>query len=500
MPPMATAMNRPITAMPSTASEVVAAFRRGELAPSAALGACLARIERHNPKVNALVTLDTAHARTLAAECDRQLEHYGFPEAQPLFGLPVTIKDAFATAGLRTTSSHPPLKDFVPDTDATVVARLKAAGAIVLGKSNLPELAGDPQCWSPLFGPTHNPWNPTLTPGGSSGGSAAAVAMGFSLLELGSDIAGSIRIPAAYCGVAGLKATENLIPRTGHIPHLPGRPRSVRHLLSFGLLGRSVADLQLGLPVIAGPDGIDHEVRPVPKNLPATEPRQLRIAWWDSFGSLPLCARTRAGLDNALGLLAQHGHRITRAWPSDLEIDSAWRCFGTLLGAETGLDRPWLQRQLMHWGSHLLPRRQILGIALAAGSAARFSDYNAALDRRDGFISALEGFLEDHDVLVCPVACCAAYPAFRPHPFRPPPALLVDGQRAPWIEGSVGMTALFSLTGSPVVSLPVGVIDGLPVGLQVVGRRWQESRLLAAARRIESELGGIPAPPLLADG
>jgi amidase len=248
-----------------SATAALRALALGDGTASQLLEAHVARIAQHNPRIRALVTLDIERARAAAqavdalplAERARRLAG-----EQPLLGLPISIKDAFATQGLRTTSSHPPLANYLPAADATLVARLKAAGAIVLGKSNLSELAGDPQCWSPLFGPTHNPWDLSLTPGGSSGGSAAAIAMGFAALELGSDIGGSIRIPAACCGVVGFKASENRLPRTGHIPHLPGQQRSVRHMLSFGLLARTVADVAHAMPSLAGADGEDQEVPP----------------------------------------------------------------------------------------------------------------------------------------------------------------------------------------------------------------------------------------------
>lgn len=292
--------------MDDSAQNLAARMARGELAATEVLRGCWQRIDQHNPSINALVTLDKDGALQRARQADEQAARGS--ALLPLQGVPISIKDSFETAGLRTTSSHPALRQHVPSVDATAVARLRAAGAILVGKSNLPELAGDPQCRSPLFGVTNNPWDLTRTSGGSSGGSAAAVAMGFSWLDLGSDIAGSIRIPAAYCGVSGLKATENRIPRTGHIPHLPGAPRSVRHLLSFGLLGRSIGDLRLGLDIVAGPDGLDTEVPPiVPAPTKALE-RPLRVAYWDDFAGLP-CAR-----EPALGWRRQSRACGNRAW------------------------------------------------------------------------------------------------------------------------------------------------------------------------------------------
>ena len=482
----------------SHAAEEIAA---GHLTAVDLFDACAQQIARHNPTINALVTLDLDHARQAAEAADTIIRQFGVPDDQPLLGLPISIKDAFATQGLRTTSSFPPLADYIPSRDATIVARLKAAGAVLLGKSNLSELAGDPQCWSPLFGPTRNPWDLARTPGGSSGGAAAAIAMGFSLLEAGSDIGGSIRIPAAYCGVAGLKATENRIPRTGHIPHLPGQPRTVRHMLSFGLLGRRVADLQLGFPLIAGPDGEDCEVPPIPAGQALSAGnRPLRIAWWDDFAGTPLCQRTRRGLQQAVEKLQAAGHRVERCAPPNFAIEDVWQAFGTLAGSEIGLALPATERLFFRLGRPFLPRRQILGRAFVGGMNASLRQYNSALAGREQLISALEDFLGLWDVWLCPTAPSVAYPAFPLSKFRPPPNILIDDQPLSYIEATISLTAPFSLTGSPVVALPAGLIDDLPVGLQVVGRRWQEDRLLQHCLILEECLGNCPPPPLAGRG
>jgi amidase len=487
-------MNPPDTQSASRAAEEIAA---GRLTAVDLLDSCTQQIARHNPAINALVTLDLDKARQSAEAADAILQRTGRPDDQALLGIPISVKDAFATQGLRTTSSFPPLADYIPARDATVVARLKAAGAVLLSKSNLSELAGDPQCWSPLFGPTRNPWDPERTPGGSSGGGAAAIAMGFSLLEAGSDIAGSIRIPAAYCGVTGLKATENRIPRTGHIPHLPGQSRTVRHMLSFGLLGRRVADLQLGFPLLAGPDGEDCEVPPIAagQSLPAMD-RPLRIAWWEDFAGTPLCRRTRQGLQQAMAKLQAAGHQVERCAPAGFDIEGAWQAFGTLGGSEIGLALPPLERLFLRLGAPLLQRRQTLSRAFVGGMNASLRQYNGALASREQLIAALEDFLGHWDVWLCPTAPTVAYPAFPLRKFRPPPTLLIDDQPLSYIEATISLTAPFSLTGSPVVALPAGIVEGLPVGLQVVGRRWQEDRLLQCSRILEDCLGTNPPPAL----
>lgn len=475
------------------AHDALAALAARRISAVDLLEACLARIAAHNPRINALVTLDPAGARDAARAADARRRD---GDSAPLLGLPISVKDAFASAGLRTTSSHPPLHDHVPTRDATVLARLRAAGAILVGKSNLPELAGDPQCWSPLFGPTHNPWEAGRTPGGSSGGSAAAVAMGFSLLEAGSDLAGSIRIPAAYCGVAGIKATENRIARSGHIPHLPGQPRTVRHLLSFGLLGRRIADLQLGLPLIAGPDGLDTEVAPVPAPTRTTLPaRPLRIAWWDDFDALPLCPRTAAALSRTVDRLRAAGMTVTRAKPADFDFARALQLAGVVAGAEIGLGLPPWQRRLLRCAAPALPRRARLMRAIAAGMRLDLRAYSAALDARDGLIHALDRFLQDWDLWLCPVAPTTAYPAFAPPRWGAPPEIAVGERRLPYFDATLSLTLPFSLTGNPVVSLPAGIVDGLPVGLQAVGRRWEDEVLLARCAKLEAVLGPFQPPP-----
>jgi amidase len=246
----------------ATTQEVATSIRQRRVSATEVLEAYLAQIAQYNPTINAIVTLDEERARTRAKQADTALtrgEEWG-----PLHGVPITIKDALETAGLRTTGGFPLLADYVPSNDAPVVARLRAAGAIILGKTNLPVLSADYRADNPIFGRTNNPWDLRRTPGGSTGGGAAALAAGLTTLEIGSDLAGSIRIPAHYCGVYGLKPTEHRVPITGHIPEPPGMPRGVRHMQTIGPLARSVDDLTLALRLIVGPDGRQWEVPPVP--------------------------------------------------------------------------------------------------------------------------------------------------------------------------------------------------------------------------------------------
>lgn len=253
----------------TSAHELAAAIRAGRASALEVVDAHLEQIEAYNSALNAVVTLDADGARDRAREADAALarsENWG-----PLHGVPVTIKDGFEIKGVRTTGSYKPLSDYVPERNPTVVARLRDAGAIILGKTNMSLLAADFQTDSPIFGRTNNPWDRARTPGGSSGGSGAAVAAGLSPLDVASDLGGSVRIPAHYCGVFGLKPTEHRVPATGHIPDwcIPGWFLGGRHPHpAHGYLrspGPLVADLEFCLSLIEGPDGRDASVPPIPQ-------------------------------------------------------------------------------------------------------------------------------------------------------------------------------------------------------------------------------------------
>src|SRR5215207_319673 len=264
-----------------TATRLARAIRNGRLSSVEATEAHLQRIARLNGPINALVVVDRDGALKAARAADRaqaKKDRLG-----PLHGVPITIKEAFDVAGLHTTSSHPPLKDNVAREDAGLVARLRAAGAVILGKTNVPELCADFQTDSPLFGTTKNAWDDQRTAGGSTGGGAVAVAARLSPLELGSDIGGSVRNPAHYNGIFSLKPTEWRVPGRGHVPNLPGQTRTGRWMGVFGPLARSVEDLETALRIIDGPDGYDTEGAPVPLGpAPAAKPKNLPIAFIDS--------------------------------------------------------------------------------------------------------------------------------------------------------------------------------------------------------------------------
>jgi amidase len=275
----------------ATVGDLATRIRQRQVSAAEVVDAYFRQIARHNAGLNAVVTLDEERAREQAHAADAALgrgEIWG-----PLHGVPFTIKDALETAGVRTTSGFPPLATYIPTADAPVVARLRQAGGILLGKTNLPMLASGGSTENPIFGRTNNPWDLARTPGGSTGGGAAALAAGMTPLDIGSDAGGSVRIPAHYCGVYALKPTQHRVPLTGHIP--PPPPLRAAQVLRYGAvlgpLARSVADLELALRIVAGPDGQDWAVPPAAlAPVPQRRLQDLRFAWSDDFGGMPITA------------------------------------------------------------------------------------------------------------------------------------------------------------------------------------------------------------------
>ncbi|HEY0024577.1 MAG TPA: amidase [Longimicrobium sp.] len=465
------------------AHRLAADIAAGRIASAEVVAAHLERIGRLNGGLNALVSLDAARATRRAAEADAALrrgESWG-----ALHGVPVTIKDTFDVAGLRTTYGCRITSGNVPPWSATVVERLAHAGAIVLGHSNVPENAHDWQCVSPIFGRTLNPWNPDRTCGGSSGGGAAAVAAGLSPLDVGSDAAGSLRVPAHFCGVYALKPTENRVPATGHSV-IPGMLRFFRRIACYGPIARTVADLRLVLGLIEGPDGRDWEVPPAPPP-PVRTGGARRFAL--GLGPFPLDDGSRAVIARAVARLREAGHTVHEGTPPGL--DAALDVWGRILGAEVGGAMPAPLR--VAWRAAVGPRhgRSAWSRGYAAGLGGRMRGYELALERRDELITAADTFLATCDAWLCPAA---ATPAFTHRRTGAP--IRVNGSKQSYSLANGAWACAVGVLGVPVVSVPAGVDgEGMPVGLQVVGRRWHDLELLDAAEAVEQALGGFHPPP-----
>lgn len=457
-----------------TTQELADAIRYGRLSAREVVQACLDRIEALNPRLNAIVTLDADEALRQATRAD-EVQANG-ESLGPLHGVPFTLKDCLETAGMRTTAGHNPLAEFVPKEDSTVAARLKSAGAILLGKTNVPPLAMSLQTNNEIFGRTNNPWNLARTVGGSSGGAAAAIAAGLTPFDVGSDLAGSVRIPAHYCGLFGLKPTANRIPVAGHIPPLPGVPRFDRHLMTVGPLARSSGDLALIAGLLAGPDGRDTEVPPAPWiDAPRRVPDSLKIAFLPVFPGVPTSRAVSKAVTSTAEALANAGAGTEERDPGvpAAELGAVWRDYFQLAAAA-----------MMELSSTAMPVKPPYGPPPALAAWLR------VLDRRDGLIRAIDGLLEDFDAFLCPAVIATAFEHSNPgSPFP------VDGEM---VESRFVDHYLvpFNMTGHPAVTIPAGPAeDGLPVGVQLVGRRWGDEALLAVADAVSAVIGGFSPPP-----
>src|SRR6266852_5922538 len=450
----------------SSTTQLAAAIRAGHVSATEVLEAHLAQIDKHNPTLNAIITMDAERARERAREADEALtrgEVWG-----PLHGVPFTLKDAHATAGMRTTTGFPPLANYVPQDDSPVAARLKAAGGNLIGKTNVHMMLADPaQSINPIFGRTKNPWNIERTPGGSSGGAAAALAAGMTPFEIGTDLTGSIRIPAHFCGVFGLKPTEHRVPLTGLIPGLPG-PRPIRIMSCIGPMARTVEDLALLFAIIAGPDGRDTDVAPVPvEEVPQLALKHLRVAFAPTFPGLPVAAEIRDPVEELAKQLSPMCAAVEEATLPQVDFNQELMNAGALIGMMVGAFQPEEQER-----------------------PATLAQYLEALERRDQSILAWEQFFEKWDVLLCPPSMVTAFPHCEPGS-----PLHVDGRQVIYWMVSAHST-VFNYTGHPAVVLPYKLDrDGLPMGVQIVGKRWSEARLLAMAKALSEVTGAFQRPP-----
>jgi amidase len=474
-----------------TASGLARAIRNGKLTSRETTEAHLERIARLNGPINALVIVDREGAMKAARAADRAAARKD-ARLGPLHGVPITIKEAFDVAGLHTTSSHSPLKDNVAGTDATLVARLRAAGAVILGKTNVPELCADFQTESPLFGTTKNPWDEQRTAGGSTGGGAVAVAARLSPLELGSDIGGSVRNPAHYNGIFSLKPTEWRVPGRGHVPDLPGVTRAVRYMGTFGPLARSVDDLELALRIVAGPDGYEAEAAPVPIGpTPKLKAGDLRIAVLETNPLVKVSADTAKVVQATAKLLSRAGAKVKHAEPAGLDWTQSWEDWSDLLQymVQSLQPPPARERFFPMTGSSDPSAR-----SAARASRLDMGEYFAVLDRRDRTIRQCETFLDEYDAWLMPVMPDAAF--IRQSQKQP---LVIDGVPHPYFFAGTSYNYLANLTGQPSIVLPCGFSkDGLPIGLQLTGKRWGEAKLLAVAKVLEKLLPPCPLPPAYA--
>lgn len=483
----------------ASASALMASLSDGSTTSAALVEHYRSRIERFNPAINAVVATNWDAVADQARRADDE-RRAGRPRG-PLHGLPMTVKDSWETTDFVTACGNPAWRDHRAAQDAVIVARLRAAGAIIMGKTNTPLLAMDLQSYNEVYGTTGNPWDTARTCGGSSGGAAAALAAGLTPVEFGSDIGGSLRNPAHYCGVFSHKTTWGLVPGQGHMPPPPGTLVDP-DLGVFGPMACTAQDLDLLLGLTAGPlpqGDFPPYVLPAPQSVRLDE---LKLAYWSRDDFCPFEPVVEARIDESIARIGGAVQSLRPAWPAGLTMAGVHDLYTQLLTAEIsgGLpDSAFTVMQAMAPWTHMLGW---LGSAARGGRAAFISastmtyrQHERLREARGRLAHAAHDFFLAHDALLMPVMPWTAHEHLHSGDITSRRLPSSAGQR-PYADGLVWI-GLATLLGLPATVVPIGCAsDGLPVGLQIIGPRWQDRKTIAIARALEQAgLCGFAPPP-----
>lgn len=448
--------------------ELAKAVKAKEVSSVEVVQAYLNRIEAVNPKLNAVVQLRADEALAEARAADEALARGESKGA--LHGIPMTIKDSFDTAGVISTGGTLGRKTFVPEKDATVVSRLKNEGAILLGKTNTPELTLSLETNNLIYGRTNNPFDITRTSGGSSGGAVAIITSGGAPFDIGSDYGGSIRLPSHFCGIAGIKPTSGRVPRTGHIvPYAIGATDAYQ---AIGPLARSVDDLTLLLGIIAGPDWQDPTIVPMPRANPDTvDLSRLRVAYYTDNGTTTPIAEIMQTVRDVAKALASHVASVEENRPARLEETwDLWTSLNVADGAYGVLE--------------ILEKAGTTQTSRNLGSADQEvtgREFGRRLREMDLFRSQMLGFMANYDVIICPVNANVA----------------IKHDTLYQNFASFSYASTYNLTGWPAAVVRAGTSpEGLPIGVQIVANPWREDVALKVAKFVEDTFGGWQKPPL----
>jgi amidase len=476
-----------------SATQILASIRKGDLSSVEVLTEHLNHIEQINPKINAVVQMDMerAMARTKAAdEATAKGESWG-----PLHGLPMTVKDAFEVEGIISTCGAPVWRDHIPKSNAEPVQKLIDAGAIIFGKTNVPIFCSDWQTFNDIYGTTNNPWDFTKTPGGSSGGSAAAVASGLSPVELGSDIGGSIRIPAHFCGVYGYKPTHGIVPMNGHLPPPPGATAGEDTLAVVGPLARTPEDLELMLNVLAGP--VKSATKAWCLQLPAPRHKMLsdyRIGLWLDDPYCPVDIETVDLIQNTADQFAKAGAMVKDAKPEfSLEFNND--IFGQLLApvVATGFPKKVID-QMKNELKSLGPNDQSPRSQRIRNSFISHSEWLSADGKRQKIKQLWNAYFNDYDVILCPTAVRPAFDHNHITDFHSR-RLQINGKKRFYTDILI-WAGLANCAQLPATNIPLGFSkSGLPISMQAMGPYLEDKTTIEFAKLVAEITGGFVVPP-----
>lgn len=478
----------------AAASDLAGAVKSRETSSVELVEMYRARIATHNPALNAIIYTDWDAALATARECDAALargEAIG-----PLHGVPVTIKEAFEVKGTPATWGMPELRNNIASRDAAAVARLRAAGAVIMGKTNVPRLLADHQTFNAVYGRTNNPWDLATGPGGSSGGAAVALAAGLTGLELGSDIGGSIRNPAHHCGVYGHKPTFGICSTRGH--DLPGDLVPL-DMGVVGPMGRSARDLDLGLSVLSGADGAESAGWQLTLPTASTRPlSELRVGVMLDDAAAPVDEAVKMEIDKLADFLAARGAKVTRQARPVRDTATAFSIYTRLLRSATLLHVSDVDVQASITEAAGL-ERDARGYAVdsAFGRALSHRDWLRLNEQRHQIKLEWDAFFNTHDVLLCPAACRAAAPQDETS-VRHERTIEINGEQH-LATNDLFWAGLVGMAHLPSTAAPIGsTANGMPVGVQIVGKWYQDRSTIALARLLEQNYRAFVAPPAYA--
>lgn len=452
-----------------SAGDAARMLSRKEISCRELVEALLARIDAVNPALNAVVELRREAALQKAGAADEAIAR---GERTPLLGVPMTVKESFNVAGLHTTWGNPAFRDYVAESTATVVRRLEQAGAIIIGKTNVHFMLADyAQTANELYGVTNNPWDTARTPGGSTGGGAAAVSAGMTFLELGSDLVGSIRIPASFCGVYGLKPSVEVVPLTGfQVPGPPPGPSEMTYMSAIGPLGRYARDLRTALTLMAGPEAPAANAFSWSLSRPRhTKLDDFRVGVVLDHEQAPVTSEVTTVLSNAVDAIARAGATVVEGWPEGVDPVQEYESFGFHVGLFFAFQQP-------------------------GENVATLSEFIEHETRRMSARWAWDRYFNDMDVFLCPTNFTPAFP----HDNSP-----LDERRITTPEGERSYTSQpfwishASLPGLPAVAAPIGrTRGGLPVGAQIIGPLYEDDTAITCAELLSEVIGGYEMPPV----
>ena len=474
-----------------SAAELAAMIRNGEATSTEIVKEHLSQICEYNSKINAIIISFEKEALETAAECDREAKEGKF--RGPLHGVPVTIKEAFWVKGVKSTVNSNMHKDFIAPMDAVVVERIRNSGAVILGKTNIPKNLMDHQVWGDIYPEGKNPYDLDYTPGGSTGGGAAALAAGFTTLELGSDIGGSIRVPSAFCGLYGLKPTDKTVPLHGNMP-IPKKGKTfLIHMAQAGPLARNAVDLEILWKTIVGPHESDRNIPRIEWKVPTKKSlSEYKIAWTDSWPGFAPSNHVTNAIQKLISSFIENGGIAEKKIPDPTLHEDTLKLYAELFPYVIAQGTPWIVRQLikMQLRKGFLKGQKKFWPEMKKAFRMNANHYAEVMLHKSKVTRRWEDFFKEYDFIICPVS---HGPAFKR--CKMGSKLNYEGKELNYIDYSWPYVACFNASGNPVLSFPLGLTEeGLPIGAQIVGPYWSEPDLLNFTKLLSAITPGFIKP------